>query len=92
MLTQVWRIELFGGLRARRGTHQVTRFRSGATGALLAHLACHPETLHHRVTLAALLWPDSEPTNALASLRTALGSLRASTGTARFSYGQRSGG
>jgi hypothetical protein len=42
----VWRIELFGGLRARRGDQVVTRFRTQKTGALLAYLAYYCQRTH----------------------------------------------
>ncbi len=68
-------IELFGGLRVRYGTQVIERFRSQKTAALLAYLACHGR-MHTREKLADILWPDSPPQAARASLCVALSSLR----------------
>jgi DNA-binding SARP family transcriptional activator len=38
----LWRIEFFGGLRARRDNEVITRFRTQKTAALLAYLALGP--------------------------------------------------
>ncbi|MBC8443153.1 hypothetical protein H8D79_00355, partial [PVC group bacterium] len=71
-----WRIELFGGLRARRGERVVTRFRSQKTAVLLAYLARHSGQKHAREVLVELLWPGSRPDAGRSSLGTALWALR----------------
>jgi len=76
MLSQPWRIELFGGLRARQGEQVLARFRTQKTGALLAFLAFHRTHLHPREEIAGILWPESDVEAGRASLRTALASLR----------------
>ncbi len=76
MLAEAWCIELFGALKARLGTVEITRFRSYRTGALLAYLACYRNRTHPREELIELLWPESEPEAGQMSLRTALSSLR----------------
>ena len=72
----MWRIELFGGLRAVAEGREVTRFRTRKTGALLGYLCLHPERPHTRDELAELLWPGCEPESGRGSLSTALWSLR----------------
>src|SRR5579871_4092734 len=76
MLTEVWRIELLGGLRARLGPHTLTRFATYKAGALLAYLAYFPQRPHPREALAEQLWPDALPSAGRLSLRVALNSLR----------------
>jgi DNA-binding SARP family transcriptional activator len=71
----LWRIEFFGGLRARRDNEVITRFRTQKTAALLAYLALRPGP-QPREVLVGLLWPDSEPEAARNSLSAALSSLR----------------
>ncbi|HEX8237132.1 MAG TPA: BTAD domain-containing putative transcriptional regulator [Abditibacteriaceae bacterium] len=71
----LWRIEFFGGLRARRDNEVVTRFRTQKTAALLAYLALRPGP-QPREVLVGLLWPDAEPDAARNSLSAALSSLR----------------
>src|SRR5262245_39142818 len=72
----LWRIEMLGGLRARRGDHVITRFRSQATGLLLAYLALHTQRAHPREELLVLLWPDADPAAGRLRLRVALHALR----------------
>ena len=74
-MTPLWRIEFFGGLRARRDNEVVTRFRTQKTAALLAYLALKPGP-QPREVLVGLLWPDAEPEAARNSLSAALSSLR----------------
>ena len=71
-----WRIELLGGLRARRGDNVVTRFRTHKTGALLAYLAFYHRSSHPREELIELHWPECDPLLGRRSLRTALSALR----------------
>ena len=74
MLEEPWRITLCGGLKARRGAHVITRFRTQKTGLLLGYLALHPERSYGREELAELFWYDSD--SPLSNLRMALPSLR----------------
>jgi len=55
-----WRIEFFGGLRARSGELAIERFQTQKTALLLAYLAFYPHRLHSRESLIDLLWPDAE--------------------------------
>ncbi len=72
----IWRVELFGGLRASRGEYEITRFRSQRTAGLLAYLAFHLGEWQPREVLMDLLWRDFEPEAARTGLRVALSSLR----------------
>ncbi len=72
----VWRIALFGELRAERGDRVVTRFRTRKTAALLAHLAFHVERGHPRELLVELLWPGAPPEAGRNGLSRELSSLR----------------
>ncbi len=74
MLEEPWRVTLCGGLSARQGAHNVSRFRTQKTGLLLAYLALYPERTHGREELAELFWPESA--DPLHSLRLGLASLR----------------
>jgi DNA-binding SARP family transcriptional activator len=63
-----WRIELFGGLRAERGSAAgcagapvLNHFRTQKTGVLLAYLAYYRQRAHAREELIELLWPGCEP-------------------------------
>jgi predicted ATPase/DNA-binding SARP family transcriptional activator len=76
MMEQRWRIELFGGLRARQGDRLVGRFRTQKTGALLAYLAYFRGRTHGRETLIELLWPEVPEEAGRHSLSQALSSLR----------------
>jgi predicted ATPase len=75
-----WRIEMLGGLRAVSDQTVVTHFESRKTAALLAYLALHPERVHPREELAALLWPDAEETSGRNRLKQALASLKKQLG------------
>ncbi|RYX85663.1 tetratricopeptide repeat protein [bacterium] len=75
-----WRVELFGGLRARRidaaGAGQVVEsFRTQKTSALLAFLVLD-RRLHSREVLAELMWPHSANGAGRNSLRVAFSWLR----------------
>src|ERR1043166_7329566 len=76
MIEQPWRIELFGGLRARQAHRLITRFRTQKTGALLAYLAYFRGRTHGRETLIELLWPEVPEESGRHSLSQALSSLR----------------
>ena len=71
-------IELLGGLRVRTGAGRELRVVSRKAQALLGCLALQPGVPHSRDMLAGLLWEDSDPELARASLRQALASLRRS--------------
>jgi predicted ATPase/DNA-binding SARP family transcriptional activator len=76
MLPSPWRFELFGGLRARQDTREITRFRTRKTASLLAYLAYFPTRTPSRDELAELFWPDAAPNAGRVNLRAALASLR----------------
>ena len=71
-------IELLGGLRIRTAAGREIRLVSRKAQALLGCLALEPGVPHSRDVLAGLLWEDSDPELARASLRQALTSLRRS--------------
>ena len=71
-----WRIELFGGLRARQDDRVIARFASQKSGALLAYLAYFQGRSHPREELAELLWPETPPEAGRHNLRQALLSIR----------------
>jgi DNA-binding SARP family transcriptional activator len=71
-----WRIELLGGLCARRGQHVIAHFRTRKTGALLAYLAYHPGRMHPREVLMEVLWPEDGLESARHKFSVALSSLR----------------
>lgn len=73
---RVWRVELLGGLRARRGEQTVSRFGLGSSGLLLAHLALPVGRIHPREALAEWLWPETPPEQGRTNLRSALAALR----------------
>jgi predicted ATPase/DNA-binding SARP family transcriptional activator len=76
MLYSLWRIELFGRMRALNADRCVARFRTEKTGVLLAYLAYFGDRAHPRELLADMLWPDADVTRGRMSLRTGLASLR----------------
>ena len=76
MTTPLWRIEVFGSLRVRQGSHLITRFRTQQTGALLACLALRAGRPVRREELIDLLWPDYDQTSGRNCLRIALSALR----------------
>jgi DNA-binding SARP family transcriptional activator len=75
-MRQIWRIELFGGLRIRGRETVIERFRTRKTGALLAYLAFYAERTHSRDELTAVFWPEDEPESARHKLSVALSALR----------------
>jgi DNA-binding SARP family transcriptional activator len=72
----IWRIEMFGGLRAIRGDCVVRQFSTRRTASLLACLAFYPDRSHSRDILAEQLWPNEEENAVRNRLRQALTSLR----------------
>ena len=56
----IWRISLFGGIRASSGDRIVDRFQTQKTGVLLAYLAYHLQRRPFREELIEILWPDVE--------------------------------
>ncbi len=76
MVTTLWDIQLFGGLRLRCGARSEARFRTQKTAALLAYLALFPRRTHPREELAVRFWTEDADTEARRSLRVALNSLR----------------
>src|SRR5438552_1993115 len=75
-MTEPWRIEMLGWLRAAQRERVVSRFRTQKTGALLAYLAYHLDRSHPRETLIELLWPEMAPPAGRNNLSKALTSLR----------------
>jgi DNA-binding SARP family transcriptional activator len=73
---EVWRIELFGGLRAQRGDRVVTHFETRKIVALLACLSLRLQRTHPREVLAEQLWPEEDWDATRNRLRHALSSLR----------------
>src|SRR5205823_1974898 len=71
-----WRIELLGGLCARRGEQRVSHFRTRKTAELLAYLAYFQQRSHPRELLADLLWPEADPEASRHNLSMALSFLR----------------
>ncbi len=74
-MNEPWRIELLGGLRARQGELEITRFRSHKTASLLAYLAFYPR-IHSREVLIDQFWQDYELGAGRNYLSKALSSLR----------------
>ena len=75
MAEKRWRIELFGGLTARRGERVVIHFESRKVSALLASLALSLKRAQPREMLAEQLWPDEEWEVSRNRLRQSLSSL-----------------
>lgn len=75
----MWKIELLGGLRARRGRRGddevVERFRTHKTGSLLALLAFQRRPVAREVLIGEV-WPEASPQSGRNNLRIALSSLR----------------
>lgn len=76
MLTEPWRITLFGGLQAAQAGRAIHRFQTAKTAELLAYLACFSRRAHARDELTEILWPESDPLDTRNRLRVALSSLR----------------
>src|SRR5262249_38402627 len=73
-------IALLGPLQATLDGQPVAGFGYNKVRALLAYLAVEADRIHHRDTLAALLWPDATESGARKSLRNALATLRQALG------------
>lgn len=76
MLTEPWRITMFGGLQAAQSDRAIHRFQTAKTAELLAYLACFHHRAHTRDELTEILWPESDPLDTRNRLRVALSSLR----------------
>ncbi len=76
MLTQPWRIQLFGGLLVQNDNLLLTRFKTQKIAGLLAYLAYHLPQVHSREVLIDLFWPESATEAGRASLSVALSTLR----------------
>ena len=74
-----WYFQFFCGLVVRGHKHEINRFRTQKTAALLALLALK-KTPQRREELCAVLWPDAAPELARNSLSAALSSLRRDLG------------
>src|SRR4051812_17585951 len=75
-MNDLWRVTLFGGLRAERGEQVITRFKTQKVASLFAYLAFHLRQAHSREILVELLWPESDAPTLRNSLSVALSSLR----------------
>jgi len=69
-------LSLLGSFQAQWSSGRSLAVVSKKACGLLAYLALQPERLHSREILADLLWPDSGPEQARASLRQAIAALR----------------
>jgi DNA-binding SARP family transcriptional activator len=76
MAKALWRIELFGALRACCGERVVTHFETRKIAALLACLALRLRQSVPRIVMAEQLWPDEDWDATRNRLRQALSSLR----------------
>ena len=76
ILDRLWRINMFGGLSARRGEQIIERFRTRHAASLLAYLAYRPGVATTRDELAEMLWPGADPDFQKRNLRQALFYLR----------------
>jgi DNA-binding SARP family transcriptional activator len=70
-----WRIELLGGIRARREQVLVNGFRTRRAAILLARLALNPRP-HRREELIAMLWPGGDSAAGRQNLSQSLSELR----------------
>jgi DNA-binding SARP family transcriptional activator len=70
-----WRIDLLGGIRARREHTVVTSFRTRRAAILLARLALNPRP-HRRDELIAMFWPDADAQAGRQNLSQSLSELR----------------
>ena len=75
-MNDLWRVTLFGGLRAQRGEQVITRFKTQKVASLFAYLAFYLRQAHSREILIELLWPESDAPTLRNSLSVALSSLR----------------
>lgn len=70
-----WRIELLGGIRARRGETLVSEFRTRRAAILLARLALNARP-HRREALIGMLWPGVPGAAGRQNLSQSLSELR----------------
>src|SRR5437667_6165050 len=75
-MSEPWRINLLGGLRAQQGERVVTRFKTQKVASLFAFLAFHLRQAHSREILIEMLWPESDALTLRNSLSVALSTLR----------------
>src|SRR3954454_13130630 len=80
-------IRLFGALAIEDDSREIALPERLHARLLLAYLALHPGP-HARGDLAALLWPDTAPSSARASLRAAVASARRAIGDRHLSAGR----
>jgi predicted ATPase/DNA-binding SARP family transcriptional activator len=73
---QIWRVEMFGTLRATRDDQNLTRFRTRRVAILLAFLSYYRTREYTREELGEMLWPEQEEEAIRRNLRQALHSLR----------------
>src|SRR5580658_688175 len=72
----VWRIELFGGVKAQLGDLTLTHFGNRKAASLLAYLTLFSERPHPREILAELLWSDEDAETTRDRFRQVLAALR----------------
>src|SRR4051812_22672087 len=72
----MWRIQLFGGIKAVSGDIVVSHFETRRAACLLAYLAIHRDRMHSREVLAEMLWPDEDMDATRDRLRQALAAIR----------------
>lgn len=72
----IWRIEMFGTLKASQEDDSLTRFRTRRVALLLAFLSYFRSQEHFRDDLGEMLWPEQEEEVVRRNLRQALFSLR----------------
>src|SRR5262249_29186099 len=75
-MSLVWRVELFGGLRAVRGDRSIARFAMRRVASLLAFLAYHAGREQPREQLIEMLWPESDLDSGRKRFSVVLSSLR----------------
>jgi DNA-binding SARP family transcriptional activator len=76
MTEERWRIELLGGLQARRGERVLSGLQRQQPAILLAYLAYHSPSSRSRDALAELLWPESDLDTGRHNLRSVLHAVR----------------
>jgi eukaryotic-like serine/threonine-protein kinase len=69
-------ISFLGSLEINLDNVPVTNFAYDKVWALLVYLIVESQQIHHRESLAALLWPDFPPERARSNLRQTLATLR----------------
>ena len=75
-MSEIWRVEMLGGLRARWHDRCIERFRTRQVAALLAYLSYWPGRAFERDAVAEMLWPGADPEKQRQYLRQALFYLR----------------